>query len=1382
MSVNPIKGKFIKISNDEAFKAAKLDGSDKEILKVNSADQVILLDLPIVDDGVAPASNVATEAYVDGEISTLADAIDGRIDDHVGGFAELHSADHIVFAPIGATTSIEVQAAIEEVQLDASQGIADAATAQSAIDAHLLDTADAHDASAISFDPGVSGLVADNVQAALSEIQGSLSGLSFEASAISSIPAGNLASSNVQDALNELDTEKVAKAGDTMTGDLIMDHAEISQDFSDVGAGVTEGHSFAQGNISSTYADTTDSWSSEIFAGGESISRTNTLSSTSDVSIVMTSTDAASPLTVNINNYASNFVSVTEIGMNGFVNVNLQDAVTGDDLSSEYGAGQFSLTMNHSDGTAESILAQSDGITVTHFDGVAFVPVLPSTNMHLTPKKYVDDADTAIAGSISSHLSDTVDAHDASAISVAAGITNLAATEVQGALAELQADVDGRAVIALSNLAATTALNSDLNFAKGAGVNANIRGKSYVPGEASGVFQVFSGSVSGGVNSGALALFSGNIVTGTTGNTGAADVRSGHVIDGTSGLANLHSGDASGAGSSGAAQVYTGVALGVGNSGVIYVESGSANSGNSGAVNIGSGSSTSGATGSLALYTSAVVGASNSGIVNMTSGTSVNGTSGQLRTASGAVSGSGASGAIIFESGNTTSGTSGIAVLNSGDAAAGSSGALYVQSGTAGAGNSGNVIIESGTATGTRGAVQISSRVVEINSEIDMQAHKIIDMADGVNPADAVNMSQLDAGLDLKLDLAGGDMTGDINMQNHKILHLTMNTDADCAATKQYVDNVAEGLHVHAPVRAVRATQIVGTYDNGVDGVGATITPTAAISNVDGIGSFATTQRIMVSGQSNTWENGIYTVTAVDGSNHITELTRASDFDTTTEVAGGDFIFVQAGNTYANTGWVETETTTALGFGVSDPILFLQFSGAGSYSAGDGLNLDGTVFSVDVTDLVGFGVGHDSSNNFRIHSEAAGDGIAGGDGVALSVDHDGLGLTFNAAQLSLAVDGMSIDKTTGSVLQVKDLGISSAKIINMAVTADKIHSDVAGFGLSKSGFTGALDVNVDGSTLEINMSDALQVKTSGITEMQLDTLSVSTGKLQNDSVTAAKINSDVAGFGLSKSGFAGALDVNVDMSTIEINMSDALQVRDSGITEMKLANLSVSTGKLQDDSVTAFKINSDVAGDGLTKGILGALKVNVDGSTLEINMSDALQVKDAGITEFKLATDSVSTIKIINTAVTAVKINSDVAGLGLSKSGFTDALDVNVGDGLEINMSDAVQIKLDGTSLSVSGSGIKSNIIWHKESYAVPSALSLGAFFDLAHVAEVDSISAFVDRLAIHEGASEDYSVDYTGGAGGNTRIYFLNTLVGSGSQRLTSGDTVFFKYQRKAA
>lgn len=65
--------------------------------------------------------------------------------------------------------------------------------------------------------------------------------------------------------------------------------------------------------------------------------------------------------------------------------------------------------------------------------------------------------------------------------------------------------------------------------------------------------------------------------------------------------------------------------------------------------------------------------------------------------------------------------------------------------------------------------------------------------------------------------------------------------------------------------------------------------------------------------------------------------------------------------------------------------------------------------------------------------------------------------------------------TAPAYQQLGNTGIASA-----AVTAAKINSDVAGLGLVKNGTSGALDVNPDGTTLEIN-ADAVRVKDAGIT-------------------------------------------------------------------------------------------------------------------------------------------------------------------------------------------------------------------------------------------------------------------------------------------------------------
>jgi hypothetical protein len=171
-------------------------------------------------------------------------------------------------------------------------------------------------------------------------------------------------------------------------------------------------------------------------------------------------------------------------------------------------------------------------------------------------------------------------------------------------------------------------------------------------------------------------------------------------------------------------------------------------------------------------------------------------------------------------------------------------------------------------------------------------------------------------------------------------------TSALQLATKQYVDAVAEGLHVHASCAAATTgtlASITGgtvTYNNGTAGVGATLTLSVALTVLDGY-TLLNTDRVLVKNQATTSQNGIYTW-ATGG----TVLTRATDFDTAVEMASGDFTFVTYGTLYANTGWVQTDPVTVVG---TSPVTWIQFSGAGSYTAGTGLTLTGTQFSITNT-------------------------------------------------------------------------------------------------------------------------------------------------------------------------------------------------------------------------------------------------------------------------------------------------------------------------------------------------------------------------------------------------------------------------------------------------
>ena len=177
---------------------------------------------------------------------------------------------------------------------------------------------------------------------------------------------------------------------------------------------------------------------------------------------------------------------------------------------------------------------------------------------------------------------------------------------------------------------------------------------------------------------------------------------------------------------------------------------------------------------------------------------------------------------------------------------------------------------------------------------------------------------------------------------------VTLNADPSLplqAATKQYVDSVAEGLHIHPSANAATTANLTATYSNGTDGVGATLTNsgTQAALVIDGV-TLTTSQRVLVKDQSTALQNGVYTVTNTGSVSTNWVLTRATDMDTSAECDGGDFVFVTAGTTLDNTGWVQTETGITIG---TSSLVFTQFSGAGTYLAGNGLTLTGNTFSIN---------------------------------------------------------------------------------------------------------------------------------------------------------------------------------------------------------------------------------------------------------------------------------------------------------------------------------------------------------------------------------------------------------------------------------------------------
>lgn len=164
--------------------------------------------------------------------------------------------------------------------------------------------------------------------------------------------------------------------------------------------------------------------------------------------------------------------------------------------------------------------------------------------------------------------------------------------------------------------------------------------------------------------------------------------------------------------------------------------------------------------------------------------------------------------------------------------------------------------------------------------------------------------------------------TADYSLGGFKLTNLAEPVGAQDAATKNYVDGVAQGLDIKASVKCATTVNITLSGTQTIDGV-------AVVAG----------NRVLVKDQSAPSSNGIWVVAAG-------AWTRATDMDTWAEVPSA-FAFVEQGTSQADTSWVcSSDAGGTLG---TTAITFFQFGSASAYLAGNGLALAGNTFSVSGT-------------------------------------------------------------------------------------------------------------------------------------------------------------------------------------------------------------------------------------------------------------------------------------------------------------------------------------------------------------------------------------------------------------------------------------------------
>lgn len=175
----------------------------------------------------------------------------------------------------------------------------------------------------------------------------------------------------------------------------------------------------------------------------------------------------------------------------------------------------------------------------------------------------------------------------------------------------------------------------------------------------------------------------------------------------------------------------------------------------------------------------------------------------------------------------------------------------------------------------------------------------------------------------------GGSVSGNIVFTSGStVTGLPLPSGSSDAASKAYVDSLIQGLAWKASVQAASLINI------NLANPGTAIFDGSTLISGD---------RLLVKNQSTTSQNGIY---IFNGSSSA--MTRSSDANTGALLVGAS-VLVVTGSTQANTQWTQT-TPAPITIGTT-AIIWTQFGNPATYSAGAGLTLTGTTFSITPTGI-----------------------------------------------------------------------------------------------------------------------------------------------------------------------------------------------------------------------------------------------------------------------------------------------------------------------------------------------------------------------------------------------------------------------------------------------
>jgi hypothetical protein len=392
-----------------------------------------------------------------------------------------------------------------------------------------------------------------------------------------------------------------------------------------------------------------------------------------------------------------------------------------------------------------------------------------------------------------------------------------------------------------------------------------------------------------------------------------------------------------------------------------------------------------------------------------------------------------------------------------------------------------------------------------------------------------------------------GSFGANVNMNSNYINNLGTPSANSDAATKAYVDGlVSTGLYYHAAVNAATTTTLATTtggtitYNNGTAGVNANLVTTGSFNLIDTANVQTVGTRILVKNEANAAWNGVYTWA------NSTTIVRSTDTDSYGTGAGdlseNDYFFVSGGNVNIGTAYV-CNTAGTITFGTTN-INFALFSTSQVYSNGVGLNLSGTVFSL---------------NNTTVSAASY-----GGSDVVASFTVDAQGRLTAASNTVIQANAANLSGTTLKSTVVTSSLTAVGTLTSLSVSGNANIGNIGTSGLiTATGNVGAGNVNTTGVfATTLSSTGNANVGNLGTAGLITATGNIGGGNINTGGVISATGN------------IIGGTDLYIGNGASSTSFTNPIAIfKDNGLTYVQVAVVN-STGTGSAD-ITAYGNNGD---------------------------------------------------------------------------------------------------------------------------------------------------------------------------------------------------------------